>query len=278
MIKTKFQETFDDGILSKKDFQNSEITKAFAEWLIPFIDGRKNLLEFKYEYNNYSSLNEAILGYRWGKENDEENFELTYKRFEKYRNIFKTANDEELRNTCIEILKWGGVLPRNKEKINQRKNLRTFLTQINSLVQSDELIIDDLNPNHINSGYTKIYTALNSNFIMYDGRVGASLGFIVRRYLEEKGKTQIPSELNFGWGAGRGTSNRDPGNTIFKFTNITQNRTLHFISNIKVNWLLEMIAKDDSVKIVQTNNHAERVFALQTALFELGKKLPDKSK
>ena len=38
----------------------------------------------------------------------------------------------------------------------------------------------------MNSGFTKIYSLYIDDFIIYDSRVGAALGFLVRCYCEEK--------------------------------------------------------------------------------------------
>ena len=61
---------------------------------------------------------------------------------------------------------------------------------------------------------------------------------------------------------------------LIKFKEITTHRDLHFISNIKANWLLEYIAKDESIALLNIKEYPKRVFALQTALFVLGEEIP----
>ncbi|HPI31206.1 MAG TPA: hypothetical protein PLB59_12940 [Bacteroidales bacterium] len=120
---------------------------------------------------------------------------------------------------------------------------------------------------------------------MYDGRVGAALCYMIRTYLESENnnlteKKEHDDELKFGWNWGQGNpetrKNRDPNNrnsSLVKFEEITErNRELHFISNIKANWLLELIA--EKVEIPEIENK-EKAFALQTAFFMLGEKIPD---
>lgn len=93
--------------------------------------------------------------------------------------------------------------------------------------------------------------------------------YLVRNFLEENHIGTIPSELLFGWGQGRGDKSRNPNNDEYKFTSITQNRNLHFESNIKASWLLENIAIKEQNKEIP-----KRIFELQTALFVLGEELP----
>lgn len=280
-----FQESFNNGILSKTQFQNSEITQDFIRWLIPFINGSENklkLIDLHYggKYNNF---NEAIYKYKWPLKSNGLNFKETTEKFAIWREKLKSSDQEQLLNTCKEILKWGRIP--NHKKLESIKNLHFFLNHMNQKLSQDEIIIYDLNSSYINSGFTKIYAALNETFIMYDGRVGAALCYLIRSYLERDGKnkkaaikTMLPAELNFGWGWGMGEvdkrKNRNPNSdksTYEKFEEIEKNRELHFISNIKANWLLEIIAQDKAVEIIDCT---EKVFALQTALFVLGENLP----
>lgn len=283
--RTAFQESFDNGILSKIHFQNSQITKDFIAWLIPFINEEgENLELFKLDYKNF---NEAINKYRWPLKGEGLDYRKTIDEFSKWRKALGSADHAQLLKTCKEILKWGGIKKAGKlETIN---NLRFFLDHLKMKLSQEEIIIYDLNPNFINSGFTKIYAALNDKFVMYDGRVGAALCYIIRSYLDSnnknvvsENKTQLPSELKFGWAWGMGDiktrKNRNPNNdksSFEEFEEITERtRELHFLSNIKANWLLEIIAKNEKVLIPQANCHSEKVFALQTGLFVLGSKLP----
>jgi len=112
-------------------------------------------------------------------------FQDAYNKFQNFRTAI-IKNNDTARKTCLTILKWGGVEAHNKEKINNRPNLLEFLSTMKKVIEQDEIFVEDLNPNLINSGYTKIYTAVSEDFIMYDGRVGAALCFLVRCYLDEK--------------------------------------------------------------------------------------------
>ena len=275
-MSTKFSEAYQKGILSKKLFLESEITKDFIEWLIPFINGGgKNLKEIKLDYDGkFNNFNDAINTYEWQKD---KSFNATLTRFKEWRTQMEKSTESECKNICIEILKWGGVSSKNKERIENITSIKAFLKSINVIIKKSEIKISELNPNEINSGYTKIYTALNSNFIMYDGRVGSALCYLVYSSLIGTELEKLPLELDFGYGLGRGKNSqkRNPNSiqTRFHFKEITQSRKTHFISNIKANWLLESISKKVNISNIKDEN--DKVFALQTALFVLGYEIPN---
>ncbi len=269
-MENKFTSEFDRGILSKPLFLESPVTQDFVSWIKPYINGERSLTDLNYPYHCFT---EAVNNYYWGK-SVKEDFDRTYNRFAKYRDDFKSQNESIIRKNCNDVLNWGGVAAKNQDKIEVRESLYGFIQSVLNLVNQNEIIIDDLNPNYINSGFTKIYAASDENFIMYDGRVGSALCYLIKNYLDKKEISQIPAELSFGYGIGRGNHQRNPSTSTdsFKFPEITQNRSVHFISNIKANWLAESIAGTGDLfgqKIKSKN-----IFAFQTALFTLGEEIP----
>lgn len=271
MNKT-FNEKYERGVLSRELFLSSDVTQNFILWLVDFVRGDRNL--GIYRYRNASMI-DAFNDYQWRRAGKDENFDQTFQRFLGYRDVFKQSTDEEWRAICLKILHWGGVENHNKAKIENRKEIKElFNTQI-QITQQEEIVIDDLNPNYINSGYSKIYSAIDPNFIMYDSRVGSALCNLIRNYLIETEQNSLPVELIFGFGLGKGKKKRNPnvGDMDFKFPEFTHNKTIHFVSNIKANWLLKNIA--EQVDIVGCETIEKKMFALQSALFMLGEEMPE---
>ncbi|MFW5851223.1 MAG: hypothetical protein ACOCWB_03275 [Bacteroidota bacterium] len=253
--------------MRKKTFLDSNETQDFIDWLLPFIKGDSNLEQLKYSYKNF---HDALNAYEWG---EDEKFEDTFLKFKGFKeSLLKSQKDAK--KTCLDILEWGGVLPSNQQKIENRPDMLSFLNTMSKFLQSDSFFLDDLNPNMINSGFTKIYAVLLYGWIMYDGRVGLALCYLIREYLTIKGKKEIPSELDFCYGIGRSKKkNRNPNiNSNLKFKEMTHNRTLHFVSNIKANWLLEDIA--NRIDFASKKTIPEKMFSLQTVLFVLGDEIP----
>ncbi|MFN3792931.1 hypothetical protein [Massilia sp.] len=76
----------------------------------------------------------------------------------------------------------------------------------------------------MNSATTKVYAAADpeGKTAIYDGRVGAALGMLVRQFLERQALAEVPAELAFRWGAPQSTKQealrtRDPSNEHYVF-------------------------------------------------------------
>ena len=133
-------------------------------------------------------------------------------------------------------------------------------------------LTDDFSEILMNSGFTKIYSLLMDNFVIYDSRVGAALGLIIKEFLTEKNILKIPKELNFAYGNARPTkgdnntkNKRNPSTETYKFSVLRNNNIHHTINNIKANWLLREIA-DNSIFKQEENP----IRTLEAALFMIG--------
>lgn len=260
----KYQQLLLHGVLSKEAFLSSEVTIDFINFLLEYIIGKTTCIGYNNEV--FPSFSDSIHGYKW--KND--CFKTTYEKFLKWREKIHKVDDKELVDLCIEILGWGGVLPSNSKKVENATNLRARLSEIKKINNSNIINLIQLNEQHISSGFTKIYAVYDSSFIMYDGRVGSALCCFVKSFLQNRSETLIPLELRFGYGLGRSKKyNRNPNNGNFKFPEITRNKKEHFISNIKLNWLLKSIAEKGYPEAYCDIN--KKMFAIQSALFSLGK-------
>jgi hypothetical protein len=113
-----------------------------------------------------------------------------------------------LHHQCLAILEWGelaGVSSRWLREACTANTLRPKLKQAVALIRSgSDFAQFDAENLVMNSGMTKIYAmAAPQDIIIYDGRVGAALGLLVRRSLGNKSKA-VPATLKFPWGPGRG--------------------------------------------------------------------------
>ncbi|MDD3877481.1 MAG: hypothetical protein PHT69_12750 [Bacteroidales bacterium] len=275
-MKNTFADSIESGILSKHLFLDSPVTKGFIEWLLPYVSGEISLKTLSENYM-FDSLKNAVEEYLWVKDIG---YEATYQKFQGFKTKLVTATENATAlQTCVEIVKWGSI--NNYDRLSAIGNVLHFLNHMKDKLIKDEVCIYDLNPNYINSGFTKIYAAYIDGFTMYDGRVGAAICSLVGHYLLEVKSEKIPPELIFGWAWGMGNvetrKNRNPNCKKFsfgEFPEITERaRELHFISNIKANWLLNSLAQ--KTNIYENESLDKRVFALQSALFMLGEKIPE---
>ena len=179
----------------------------------------------------------------------------------------------------IAVLRWGGVLPHNRGTLEALGQGAPTVFQA-AVLQLDPQTADLRQIDHVrlmNAGFTKIYSLLIDDFPMYDGRVGAALGYLVRLHLEERAATSVPEPLRFPWGVAKGyrrgsaTKNRNPSLGALRFTALRGDVRLHTWANIRAAWLLgELSATGCFGDLPQS----ERVFALQSGLFMIGFEIP----
>lgn len=137
---------------------------------------------------------------------------------------------------CEEIFKWGGVGRRRNDpsrtwivKCTKDKSLVKNMKLATQLLKGETKIGNSFDKNGLlmNSTMTKIYSALDSNVIMYDGRVGAAFGLLVKNYLRSIKAHKVPSDLAFLWGPPQRnlpSNARNPSSDSFKFDSLYNRR------------------------------------------------------
>ena len=190
--------------------------------------------------------------------------------------------NEDCYQICIMILDWGGVLGSdkkgNKKKLNGLKSeLSEYLTKVKSLFESEsvslthqyKVIINNQDvPVVMNAGFTKIYSLLCNEFIIYDGRVGAALGLLVRKYCEENHISEVPNNLGFYYGNAKNIKvNRNPSKSPYKFKSLSSSSPVHIRNNLKANWLIQKMFEDNCGEF-SLLTHPIRSF--ESALFMIG--------
>lgn len=200
---------------------------------------------------------------------------------ENLRNSVEQGNADLLRKSSLAMLDWGGVLPRNRQLLEDMGEeicdyfrwAKEDLDLANTYLGDHEGII-------INSGFTKLYSLLIDDFIMYDGRVGAALGLLGRLYAEEKHLNKIPDMIKFSYGNGKVSpgrqqdgNRRDPSSDKHKLLSFNGNHHRHINDNIKASWLLKELADKTTSRfshLPQKQPLNERLTAIQSALFMVG--------
>jgi hypothetical protein len=190
-------------------------------------------------------------------------------------------NQTLAKSVSFSILDWGGVLGNdtrgNKQRVNSCINYVEYLNRVKDAMENENF---DLNSDftwltHMNSGFSKIYSILVNNLIIYDSRVGAALGFLVRKYLKDRRFTIIPQELDFSYSNGRAINNgieyRNPSNAEFVFKKFDSNSKRHIRDTIKASWLVNSIAENTRFsKGPIQSNHDSPGRRLESALFMIG--------
>ncbi len=223
----------------------------------------------------YNSLQQARGEYWWGKGAYADNTATLTILEDALRNALTARDSAALENSIFQVFDWGGVSregnPRDENRpwVRRHRIAGTLITQINAginyLSQDDTAFSErefDGMGLRMNASFTKVYSLLINGFPMYDGRVGAALGLMVRLWAETNDKPSIPASLNFPWGAGQGNNprNRDPSSTPYTFLEL-ESHAPHAYWNMLAGWILSEVA---------TNLDDVQLRDLEAALFMIG--------
>lgn len=282
--------------MNKEVFLADRYVKGFSNWLELKLDESGSFPHgyyLKVDRRNWSCscLYEAYKSYWWrftafcpvtkrwiSGTSSQESFEYLSHLAKAFRASVHD-NDNDLACKCaLSMLKWGGVEKSNKERIiGMGEDICDIFRYAQGQLNLSTVRLKQDHGVHINSGFTKLYFLLIDDFIMYDGRVGAALGLMVRNFCEENDLFQIPATLKFSFGSGRGSSGsgnrRDPSLGRYQFSHLSFNPRQHLRDNIKASWLLKAVADNTGSRfsqLPQAQPLNERLTALQAALFMIG--------
>jgi hypothetical protein len=294
--------------MRREDFLNSSSVKAFIEWLEARLDKDKSFvhaydMKKPAEHWKCTSIRDAYKNYKWpfsftdpadkkkktGSSFDENAAALNNLSDGLEKSLEK--NSEDCRAYCYAILQWGGVLPQNRKRIDGLGDgicdyLKKVKVRFDKNLSSDEYYDQDLPSDEyydgkmiMTSGFSKIYSLCIDNFIIYDGRVGAALGLLVRKFCEEKNLENVPAELCFAWGKKKenpfvpnAKDTRNPSFGKYQFPELASNPKRHIDNNVRANWLLAKIAGNTDF-CFKSLDLARRMRALESALFMIGYKV-----
>ena len=201
------------------------------------------------------------------------NGEIEIEQFQDWNTILnsKDVTDEELLIVCLKIFDWGNVLTGNVKSVvtlYEQKNLREYLKTITELLKVDKTLkkSDFENKNILwSSGWTKVYSFINPNILIYDSRVSAFLNFTLIKNFNNLSKEQkedfykLSNGLfNFSGALGR---ERKVSNS-YKFKNQHPNGINGFNANLISSWITQCIQERLGIN--------ESIRSFERAFFMLG--------
>lgn len=201
-----------------------------------------------------NSLADAFRQYRWNRKPWPENkTELDEYR----RGLRRAVGKADVRgaaDACERILRWGGVWARNGAYLRERRSgLLHELRHVRAVFHGDHTPANSemrRNPSaagtecRMNAGFVKIYSLLCDHCVMYDGRVGAALGLLVRQFCEDTGRTTVPPCLAFAFGSpkeapkARCPKLRNPSRRRLGFPRLRPDSRLHTAQVMRASWFL----------------------------------------
>lgn len=214
----------------------------------------------------------------------------------------RLENDEVATHAaCGLILRWGGVSKRGRTGHTNEDRLAEIgrraggvLHYLNTVDVALAQNTDDFGaafraaPGRLycNAGFTKIYSLMRDDFVIYDSRVAAALGLLVTDYCQAKNYSTVPDELKFIRMPAGSTQNaegkwilnqeRNPSVHNLRFPprpNEADGDALHFRSNVRANWLLSSAVEAEQMAAWSVFAFSHRISvlrALEAALFMVG--------
>ena len=97
----------------------------------------------------------------------------------------------------------------------------------------------------LNAGFVTIYSVLLDHIVIYDGRVEAALGLLMRQFCEATERKEVPTPLRFAYGAPKegdapqNPKNRNPSSGTLRFPCLRPNSRTHTIQTMRASWLLK---------------------------------------
>ena len=199
----------------------------------------------------FNCLVDAFRQYRWhGEPWDATKAELDGLR-RRLRAAVKSDDVDRVVGVCEEILSWGGVAAHNVRYLRQRTPvLLNELRHVRALLAGDSmpskhaLRIDPDDPAtecRMNAGFVKIYSLFYNYCVIYDGRVGAALGLLVRQFCEATKRATVPSNLRFAFGSPKESPNtrnrklRNPSCGTLQFPQLRSDSWFHIVQVMRTN-------------------------------------------
>ena len=185
----------------------------------------------------------------------------------------KNSKAEELLIVCITIFDWGGVTASNLTRVLEMyksKDLKNYIQFCKDIVDTDSLLIDSEKNQKLlwSAGWTKVYSAMNPKFLIYDSRVAAYLIYLLDKFhdwakLDSDSKSKINSVTSylFAMNSSNGRKRKLESYIDFKKSQ-PQNSLNAFNGNLVASWIVQLLCE----KVFPCNNERQ----LERAFFMLG--------
>lgn len=290
--------------MNLEELFNDKYVKEFSDQYLPKVLTGKITIDHKYDdrflkkrnkpsKRHFITLENAFNAYYWPNPNDD--FDKNNQELKDIQvnltEAIKSKDEKRVLQAIKDTLFWGAGYRKSKlytanvtwlDSYLKRKSKSSALQILKNALKAFNQ--DNFNPDSFsdetmrsNAGYTKIYSLIINNFIIYDSRVAAGLGLLVRKFCQEKGLSQVPNNLSFARSNATGKDNRNPSIGTLKFPHLSNNHSLH----AKSNWLANQVLfrtvnnfKGDLPSWLK-GRESDAFRRIEAALFMLGKDIPD---
>ena len=184
--------------MNRNEYLRDSSVEAFIDWLRPHVRGD---CPFQHAFTmrrprrawSCNSIWEAYENYWW-----RDSFKANQEELDRLAADVRCARDGNDQDGFVEaayaILQWGGVTASNGETLSDlgETALSTFheASRLLDPPHADTSRLDGVR--YMNAGWTKVYALMLDDFPIYDGRVGAAMGYLVQQYCIRAGLRQVP--------------------------------------------------------------------------------------
>jgi hypothetical protein len=267
--------------MNRAEYLSTPDVRSFIDWVTPRLCTEGAFTHhYRQAHNEWScaSIFDAYRKYSWhgGLQANQDTLDTLSRRL---RTAFDARDSRAFIAAGSDVLRWGGVIARNGKTLSAlgEDAVPIFQRAVNQLAPCGADTDHIAEVRLMNAGFTKIYALLIDDFPIYDGRVGAALGYLIRLHLQERGVTTVPRELRFPWGAAKGSQrgqtlkNRNPSSGGLVFPRLAANIRVHTRANIMAAWLLGELSALSRFGQLPAQR---RLRALESALFMIGYEIP----
>lgn len=196
------------------------------------------------------------------------NGEVENEQFQQWNVILNSdeVSEEQLLIVCLKIFDWGNVLKGNvKSVVNlyEQKKLKKYINTISNLLKSQQTIDKVKGYNYIlwSSGWTKIYSFINPNILIYDSRVSAFLNYTLIKNYENLNENQkrdfnLLSNHLFNFNGAEGRERKV--SKSYGFKNQHPNGIKGFNANLVSSWIIQ--SAKEKLEINESIRSFERAF------------------
>lgn len=279
--------------MNRTQYLANSVVKQFVQWLAANL----NTNTFSHSYIDRRSrtpwsctgLADAFIKYRWthgpygstskGDTADSNNKVLLALKRDLELALIPPMNDQSACDAAKAVMTWGGVRNGNVSWLEANKrSLTDHLTWVRDLLDEGDLkrLSNHTKAIRFNAGMTKIYSLIAQDFIIYDSRVAAALGWAVTKFCADRLHT-TPEELAFPWAPAKEAPNarapkrRNPSVGTLIFPRLRQGKH-HAEWNLKASWVLQAV--HDLRSPLSNGSHLSPLRQMEAALFMIGYDLP----
>lgn len=278
--------------MKKHEYLDLPHVRPFIDYLRTYLDKRPLPHRFTFVKASQpwacTSLSDALQKYEWPIRKEfasiatgnsfQANKQVLDSLASTLRRALAAGDSIALADAAIAVMKWGGTERGNTDvlrKMGQDGATVAYFLKAARVFGPDALDEAPLKNGHIrsNAGFTKIYSLLRNDFVIYDSRVAAALALLVINYGQEAGLDNVPAGLAFKVMPAKEGANarhrklRQPEWRGLTFAKVNNSHLAHARSNVMANWVL-------GEALQNTRFHAatpsEDLRSLEAALFMVG--------